>query len=303
MSLVLNMVGGGGSFTATDAILRVQAPANSIVTISKGATTKTDLGHENKDRPTTYDYYFIIHQSQFDSVNAWTVTATRGTESNSTTIIINASDEYDVSIGYHVPLQTYQEVEYLRATGTQYINLGFKATGTSEFDIDFLTENQFTTATGHGWMFGTRNAIATANFGLSTYPLNNAAGTFVYGTASSVTSLGHNPYIVLNQRMQASFRSLHFVTSTGADEMLSQMTFTQTYNQVLFALRTENNKIESPMKGNIYSVKFWSDSNTLIRELYPCYRLSDSVAGMYDKANDVFYTNAGSGTFTVGADV
>lgn len=101
MSLTLNMVGGGGGgLKATDALLRVQAPAGSTVTITKGTTTKTDLGHENADDHTVYDYYFIIHASQFDSVNAWTVTATLGAQTKSDTIIIDSADEYDVVLSY-----------------------------------------------------------------------------------------------------------------------------------------------------------------------------------------------------------
>ena len=101
MSLTLNMVGGGGGgLKATDALLRVQAPANSTVTITKGTTTKTDLGHENADDHTVYDYYFIIHQSQFDSVNPWTVTATLNGATASSTIIIDAADEYDLILAY-----------------------------------------------------------------------------------------------------------------------------------------------------------------------------------------------------------
>lgn len=94
------MLGGGGSLKATDAILRVQAPAGSTVTISKGGVTKSDAGHENADDHTVYDYYFIIHQSQFDSINPWTVTATDGTETASDTIIIDSADEYDVYLEY-----------------------------------------------------------------------------------------------------------------------------------------------------------------------------------------------------------
>lgn len=92
--------GGGASLKATDALLRVQAPAGSTVTITKGSVSKTDLGHENADDHTVYDYYFIIHQSQFDSVNPWTITATLGEDTASDTIIIDTADEYDVELSY-----------------------------------------------------------------------------------------------------------------------------------------------------------------------------------------------------------
>lgn len=101
MSLTLNMVGGGGGgLSSTDALLRVQAPAGSTVTITKGSTTKTDQGHENADDSTVYDYYFIIHQSQFDSTTPWTVTATLGTQTASDTVLISENAEYDIELSY-----------------------------------------------------------------------------------------------------------------------------------------------------------------------------------------------------------
>ena len=93
-------VGGGGGLQSTDAILRVIAPAGSTVTISKGTVSKSDQGHENADVNTLYDYYFIIHQSQFDSINSWTITATDGVDTATDTIIIDAADEYDVELSY-----------------------------------------------------------------------------------------------------------------------------------------------------------------------------------------------------------
>lgn len=92
--------GGGGSIQPTDAVLRVIAPAGSTVTISKGGVTMSDSGHENVLSPSTYDYYFGIRQNLFDSQNAWTVTATLGTDSASDTVIISEPDVYTVSIEY-----------------------------------------------------------------------------------------------------------------------------------------------------------------------------------------------------------
>ena len=37
--------------------------------------------------------------------------------------------------------------------------------------------------------------------------------------------------------------------------------------------------------------------NSLVRDYVPAKRLSDNVIGLYDKVNDVFYTNAGTGEF------
>lgn len=50
--------------------------------------------------------------------------------------------------------------------------------------------------------------------------------------------------------------------------------------------------------GRIYYFK-WYENNVLIRDMQPCVRISDGVAGMLDLVNKVFYTNAGTGNFIV----
>ena len=42
---------------------------------------------------------------------------------------------------------------------------------------------------------------------------------------------------------------------------------------------------------------------TPIRSFVPCYRKSDNAIGLYDTVEGAFYTNAGTGAFTKGADV
>ena len=54
--------------------------------------------------------------------------------------------------------------------------------------------------------------------------------------------------------------------------------------------------------GNVYKCRLY-DNGVLVRNFVPCKRTSDSVVGMYDTVNDVFYTNAGTGDFTAGGNV
>jgi len=53
------------------------------------------------------------------------------------------------------------------------------------------------------------------------------------------------------------------------------------------------------------NVKWWifTKTITLLVDLVPCYRKSDNKPGMYDKVHNTFYTNVGTGDFTVGPDV
>lgn len=154
--------GGGGGLKSTDAILRVIAPAGSTVTISKGAVSKSDAGHENHDDATLYDYYFIIHASQFDST-AWTVTATLGTQSISESIVIDSADEYDVVLSYtlhlvingvmqdgnFVPMALKSNSESSSTAGTpsvsaesNYIQIGMSASSGFQTGIAYLP-NQY----------------------------------------------------------------------------------------------------------------------------------------------------------------
>lgn len=56
-------------------------------------------------------------------------------------------------------------------------------------------------------------------------------------------------------------------------------------------------------KGKIFGpAKAWNDGSLVLCAV-PCYRKADGVIGMYDTVNKVFYTNAGTGSFTKGADV
>lgn len=178
MSLTLNMVGGGGGgLKATDALLRVQAPAGSTVTISKGTTTKTDLGHENADDNTVYDYYFIIHQSQFDSVNPWTVTATLSGDTASDTIIIDTADEYDLILNY---------ILYVVKDGTLQSGITFTAkNGSAEQQTGFYRYM----SSGNTGSVAYASIPNFSKYSSITFELYDSSGQ-CYNLASNVPSFG-----------------------------------------------------------------------------------------------------------------
>jgi hypothetical protein len=53
----------------------------------------------------------------------------------------------------------------------------------------------------------------------------------------------------------------------------------------------------------ISKFQYYDKSNALKCDLVPCYRKADGVIGMYDLVSGAFFTNAGSGSFTKGANV
>lgn len=305
MSLTLNMVGGGGGgLSATDALLRVQAPAGSIVTISKGSVSKSDNGHENADINTIYDYYFIIHQSQFDSVNAWTVTATRGDDTNTSTIIIDSPDEYGLVFSYHVPILTYQEVEYIESTGgtsssaKQYINTNYATTDKVRIKSKFA----FIAAN----IYFAKQAFSSGQPLGFNYESDGFAAQ-IAGTHGGQTVIHTGVQAVVGQVYELDFNTRASNPYIKLDDttILEYTTGSVTYMNASIFIFAGNHNGSPGYHGNyrLYNWTMYNSSGDVIREYYPCYRRSDSVAGLYDKANGVFYTNSGTGTFIVGADV
>ena len=78
-------------------------------------------------------------------------------------------------------------------------------------------------------------------------------------------------------------------------------TFQSSHNCYIFGVNA-NGSVSSSPSMKLYSFLLY-DNEKLIREFIPCYRKSDSVIGLYDIVNDVFYTNSGTGTFSKGANV
>lgn len=65
-------------------------------------------------------------------------------------------------------------------------------------------------------------------------------------------------------------------------------------------LNNYNNSSYSQNRWYYVKIREWE---TMVRDLVPCYRYADWVIWMYDKVNDVFYTNSWTWTFTKWPDV
>ena len=155
MSLVFNMVGGGsgggGGPSASDAILTVTAPAGSTVTAVKGGVTLTPTMWVQAADPTLDCALFVISPSLFDSQNAWTVTATRGTDTASDTVTISENKQYDVELYYTWYL-------YHQGDTCDSITGGWSATKTASglnFGTSYITLTAGTTLV----MAGTENKV------------------------------------------------------------------------------------------------------------------------------------------------
>ena len=195
----------------------------------------------------------------------------------------------------------YQEVEYIESdTVSQYIDTGVIPTTNTKINIDFAFMGG---GEGTGWLpaYGVKETDAHTRFSLF---INNGSNKitpnyslFDPGNNSSVVLTTGQKYNLRNDKGQFYVDNV-LQSSISTTDTLS----TGTKSIYLFANNNNGSVDNRKIQLRIYNCKFF-ESTALVRNFIPCYRKSDNVIGLYDKVEEKFYTNSGTGTFTKGADV
>ena len=182
----------------------------------------------------------------------------------------------------------YQQVEYIESTGPAYIDTGFIPNTNTKIDIEFETIALGT----YGTIFGGEDNYSSNAFHLYSSSNNFDIGFGARYTAETIPYSLNTKYTLV---MDKTGLTLNSTTGTFSTNTIS------TNNSIfLFAVNRGTSKvIDSNAQKRIYYCKLY-DNGTLVRNMIPCYRISDNVIGMYDIVNNTFYTNAGTGTFTKG---
>lgn len=180
----------------------------------------------------------------------------------------------------------YTQKQYLEASGTQYIDTGIKAQGGCCAEVEF----EFSSSVS-GW----HSIISGENANI-----NKAFKFFHNGMTGGTVQNNSNYYdfsksFQVNQKYRACV-SNGLVIDGEFFQKFNKSTFTSNNNIALFSNLTGAGVVEASFVGRIYSCKMWIDG-VIIRDFIPCVRDSDDAAGMYDVVNDVFYANAGAGSF------
>lgn len=182
----------------------------------------------------------------------------------------------------------YQEVEYIESTGTQYIDTGIASTRyiTATLDMQFTKQSSSTMiiiawSTGAGRWFGkgSSNTYSAGNNAVSDIDCLTRKEIEVTFTNSNIT------YVI-----------------DGTTYSKSAAASSQSITYTMFAGRNVNTGISYYSRAKLYKAVIQENGNTIM-DFVPCYRKADGEIGLYDVVNDDFYTNAGSGEFTVGPDV
>ena len=186
----------------------------------------------------------------------------------------------------------YQRVEWLQATGTQYINTGLMIGAN---DVEYNLKWREISAEVGTSLCGNDNPWS----GVLYHP---SAGV-IYAAVGNSNGQGARA-IPINSWITANFTAKNGAWSFRTNETTLSGSYSGTvissnYNFFLFC-NSGTWQFSKYSQIPFFDLKV---GGVLLRSFVSCRRTSDSVAGMYDIANGVFYPNAGTGTFSVGGDV
>ena len=203
--------------------------------------------------------------------------------------------------------KTYQAVEWIGnnvSVGHKaYLNLGFAFDTAARIEIGQYVTSDLSTA----YAFG-----AAENSGklrcMLTSPDSGKANCITYGsTGSSYISLTNvamsanavNDLVLTLEPGKLQSRN----TTTGSENtVITQAVYTMSNNLYLFSQNYNGTARFSGITRITY-FRYYDKTGVLICDLIPCYRKSDNVIGMYDKARDIFLTDAGDSVFEKGNNI
>lgn len=206
--------------------------------------------------------------------------------------------------GYENTLSGYERIEYLQASGTQYIDTGYIHDNSTKVDMRIKFDNvsqQFQS------FYGARNSKADTAKGFSLW-LNYAKFRRAFGeSAANIDSHTVTTSTIYDIHLDKS-GACTATPEGGTAIALGSATQggSLTFTDFLFAINQDTSAGgRSPQfltRAKLYSCKIFSGT-TLVRDFVPVRRTSDGVLGLLDLAHGNFYTNAGSGSFSAGETI
>ena len=187
----------------------------------------------------------------------------------------------------------YTRVEYLQSSGGQYIDTYIYPDNYTRVK----TKIQFNSVTNNEFFgFGSGEAYNSSAFEFYTW---DQKMEFNYGSEYKQSGT-----VKVNDSVEIDWNknAVNYKINNGNTVTLnfSSQTFAAPRNMSLFSITRPSGTMKGKLK--MYYFQMY-DNNSLVRDMIPARRNSDSVLGMYDNVSSVFYTNVGSGTFTAGSNV
>ena len=189
----------------------------------------------------------------------------------------------------------FTELEYIEATGTQWIDTGIKGHMNYTYEIDFQQTN---TGLYRNWgVFGQSDYVGL-NMSLTYMNIGDFTVRWEFSTSQHRVDLGSidtNRHLLKIDNGNIYWDGVSKGTSEGHNS-----TLVINYNLFLGTANPAGNAPLTNAHSKYYSYKVWDNNGNLIQNFIPARRNSDSVVGMYDSITNQFFTNAGTGSFIAG---
>ena len=188
----------------------------------------------------------------------------------------------------------YKQVDYIQSSGTQWfdsgITIGANTRIKTKLKINAFASYYFLYGAWSVFALSPRsdNTLCIAGGGTNIQPFPNSSTTY---NTSTIYEIDHKPNSFTINGTSYSLEGSSNTTGSGR-------------NILIFAASNSGNTPYSGWyaRANIYYFQIY-DGDKIVRDYIPVVRKTDGVVGMYDKVNNVFYTNAGSGSFTASETV
>lgn len=177
----------------------------------------------------------------------------------------------------------YYRLEYIESSGTQYINTGITESNYIAVECKLHNPNPV-----NHYLFGAQQN--------SSYMMYNG----LYGGSVLECNYKEITYTsAATVELSQSISGSTLVTTINGSVYSSNIGTSSNSTFYIFACNGGARLYASTLR--LYYFKIYNDAQfTLARSFIPAKRKSDNVIGLYDEVTRVFYTNAGSGSFTGG---
>ena len=186
----------------------------------------------------------------------------------------------------------YQQIAYIESSGTQWLDTG--VVPTEQTITRFKFQNKEVTGNLIFGFFNTEYySYRLFNYGSNVYfdlPTGNRS-TYRIAPSTGFTT----GKIYANTDYEVELGNHYVIVDGERGGRDSPVSFSGTITKTL-TLNNYNNSSYS--KNRWYWIKIL-EGQTLIRDMIPCVRISDSEPGLYDFVSKAFFTNSGTGTFII----
>lgn len=205
---------------------------------------------------------------------------------------------YDNKVVWRGLPSTYQQVEYIQTSGTQFINTGVFPTT----NIQVETKIEVASTSQDKSVFGSYIASGSSSLG-GYYHLTPYKNKWYWGGNNAEGNGGtYSPVIGTQYNITFNNDSGKIIVNDG--ELNPTMNLIGYNNSSLAIARRGTNANSRFGIFKYFYFKVYDKTNQIyLRDFVPCYRKTDNISGMYDLIGETFYTNDGTGNFVVGADV